>query len=105
MFKKLKERWEIQSNFQLALILVVFSITGSLAAWVSKPFVELLGLHDSLIPKWLFLILRLILIFPIYNLILLIVGTIFGQFHFFWKFEKKMFARFLPSKKKEMKKS
>lgn len=99
MFKKLKERWEIESNLQLILILIVFSITGSLAAWVSKPFAELLGINDSFLPKWLFTMVRLIVVFPIYNLILIIVGTLFGQFHFFWAFEKKMFSRFIPTKK------
>lgn len=99
MFEKLKKRWQIESNFQLILILIVFSITGSASAWVSKPFVEWFGLNDEMMPKWLFVILRLILIFPIYNVILLVVGTIFGQFRFFWAFEKKMFSRFAPKKK------
>lgn len=99
MFEKLKKRWQIESNFQLILILIVFSITGSASAWVSKPFVEWFGLNDEIMPTWLFTILRLILIFPIYNVILLVVGTIFGQFKFFWAFEKKMFSRFAPKKK------
>lgn len=101
MFEKLKNRWEIQSNLQLILILIAFSITGSLAAWVSKPFVEFLGINDSFLPKWLFTIIRLIVIFPIYNLILIVVGTLLGQFHFFWAFEKKMFSRFIPKKKNQ----
>jgi|SRR5690606_41862835 len=99
VFEKLKKRWQIESNFQLILILIVFSITGSASAWVSKPFVEMLGLNDEMMPKWLFTILRLIIIFPIYNVILIMVGTIFGQFKFFWAFEKKMFSRFVPKKK------
>ena len=98
MFEKLKRRWEIESNFQLILILIVFSITGSASAWVSKPFVEWFGLSGEMMPKWLFTILRLILIFPIYNVLLLAIGTIFGQFKFFWAFEKKMFSRFIPQK-------
>jgi hypothetical protein len=99
LFEKLKKRWQIESNLQLTLILIVFSITGSASAWLSKPFVELLGMNDASMPKWLFTILRLILIFPIYNILLIIIGTIFGQFKFFWAFEKKMFSRFIPSKK------
>lgn len=98
MFEKLKKRWNIESNLQLVLILIVFSITGSVSAWVSKPFVEWMGLSDEMMPKWLFTILRLILIFPIYNVILIIIGTIFGQFKFFWAFEKKMFSRFTKRK-------
>lgn len=99
MFEKLKKRWQIESNFQLILILIVFSITGSASAWVSKPFVEWLGLNDEMMPGWLFTIVRLILIFPIYNVILILVGTVFGQFRFFWAFEKKMFSKIVPKKK------
>ncbi len=105
MFEKLKKRWQIESNFQLILILIVFSITGSASAWVSKPFVEWLGLSGESMHPVLFTILRLILIFPIYNVLLIIIGTIFGQFKFFWAFEKKMFSRFIPPKNTSTEKS
>ncbi|MDD3772539.1 MAG: diacylglyceryl transferase [Weeksellaceae bacterium] len=100
MFKKLKKRWEIQSNFQLIIILIVFSITGSISAWLAKPVVDYLGLTSDKISLWFLIPLRLILIFPIYSLLLLITGTIFGQFKFFWAFEKKMFSRFIPKNNK-----
>ena len=99
MFEKLKKRWNIKTNIQLVLILIVFSITGSASAWVSKPFVEWMGLSKEDMPLLLFIILRLILIFPFYNVLLILIGTVFGQFKFFWAFEKKMFSRFLPRKK------
>jgi hypothetical protein len=99
MFEKLKKRWNIESNFQLILILIVFSITGSVSAWISKPFVRFLGISEDVMPGWLATILGLILIFPIYNIMLIIIGTLFGQFKFFWAFEKKMFSRFFPPKK------
>ena len=38
-------------------------------------------------------ILRLILIFPLYQILLILVGTIFGQFKYFWEIEKKFLAR------------
>lgn len=98
ILQKLKQRWEIESNFQLILILIAFSITGSVAAWISKPFVEWLGIGKDSMPSWLFLIVRLILIFPVYSIILLIIGSLLGQFKFFWAFEKKMFSRFIPKK-------
>lgn len=101
MFEKLKRRWGVKSNFQIILILLVFSITGSVSAWVSKPFVEWIGLSELPITNWLLLIIRLIIIFPFYNVLLLVVGTIFGQFKFFWAFERKMFSRFIPSKIKK----
>lgn len=99
MFEKLKKRWNIQSNFQLVIILIVFSINGSVSAWISKPFVEWLGINDQMMPKWIFTLIRLILIFPIYNVLLIFVGALFGQFKFFWEFEKKMFSRLVGKKK------
>jgi len=33
---------------------------------------------------------RLLLIFPIYQVLLVAIGFLFGQFKFFWAFEKKM---------------
>jgi hypothetical protein len=33
------------------------------------------------------------LIFSIYQFLLVIVGTIFGQYQFFWNMEKKMLKR------------
>ena len=38
--KGLKQRWGVTSNWQLAIIFVVFAITGSASAWLSKPFCE-----------------------------------------------------------------
>lgn len=87
--KKLKERWGVTSNLQLTIIFIVFAITGSTAAYLSKPFTDLIGLtKDNL--GWLYLPVRLIAIFPIYNVLLVSIGFIFGQFNFFWNFEKKM---------------
>ena len=47
----------------------------------------------------LFTITYYILILPIYNIFLLIYGALFGQFKFFWAFEKRFFGRlFGPGK-------
>nr|WP_315154230.1 DUF6787 family protein [uncultured Flavobacterium sp.] len=87
--KKLKERWGIQSNFQLTLIFIVFAITGSASAWLSKPFCIWLGITKADLGFW-FTPIRLLLIFPIYQVLLVFIGFLFGQFQFFWAFEKKM---------------
>ena len=87
--KKLKERWGIESNFQLTLIFIVFAITGSASAWLSKPFCYWLGITKADLGFW-FTPIRLLLIFPIYQLLLVCIGFLFGQFRFFWAFEKKM---------------
>ena len=87
--KKLKARWGITSNIQLAVIFIVFAITGSVSAWLSKPFCEWIGITQEGLGGW-FLPVRLLLIFPIYQVLLVLIGFTFGQYKFFWEFEKKM---------------
>ncbi|MFC4740700.1 DUF6787 family protein [Flavobacterium ponti] len=90
---KLKKRWNITSNWQLILIFVVFAITGSTAAYLSKPFTDFIGLHKESVSLWLYWPIRLLIIFPIYQIMLVLIGALFGQFKFFWEFEKKMLER------------
>lgn len=87
--KELKKRWGIQSNFQLAIIFIVFAITGSTSAWISKPVCMWLGIFEEDFGNW-FILIRLLIIFPLYQVLLVLIGALFGQFRFFWSFEKKM---------------
>ena len=89
---KLKQRWGIATNFQLAIIFIVFALTGSASAWLSRPFCLWLGISKEDLGFW-FTPVRLLLIFPIYQVLLVLIGFLFGQFKFFWAFEKKMLQR------------
>lgn len=91
--KKLKERWNVTTNLQLIVILIVFAITGFSSLQLAKPFLTLIGIPETFQPHWLYRVLRIILIFPIYQVLLVLIGFIFGQFTFFWEFEKKMLQR------------
>jgi hypothetical protein len=90
--KKLKEKWGVTSNLQLTIIFIVFAITGSTAAYISKPFTNWIGLTSENLGGF-YLPIRLIAIFPLYQILLVFVGFVFGQFKFFWEFEKKMLYR------------
>lgn len=92
-FQKLKLKWNIQSNFQLFIILVVFAITGSFSLVVAKPILAYFKITGETLNPWIYKPLRLIFIFPIYQVLILIFGALFGQFQFFWNFEKKILAR------------
>jgi hypothetical protein len=96
--KKIKERWGITSNWQLGIIFIVFAITGSSSVYVAKPFLQWIGMDQSnFSDAWwgsvLYWSLRVLLIFPFYQLLLVVYGWLFGQFKFFWAFEKKMLSR------------
>jgi len=92
--KKLKKRWGLKSNFQIVLILLVFSVNGSFAAYIAKPLTEAIGLDHETTNGWIFWPIRILLIFLIYQITLPLVGFCFGQFKFFWNFfTKKMLLR------------
>jgi hypothetical protein len=90
--KELKKRWKIESNFQLAIIFIVFAITGSTSAWLSKPACFWLGIMKEDFGFW-YTPVRLLIIFPLYQVLLVLIGSLLGQFKFFWGFEKKMLKR------------
>lgn len=85
-----KQRWNIDSNWQVFVILVVFAVTGSTSAVLSKPILEFIGITKDTVSGWIYYPLYIILIFPVYQVLLVSFGFIFGQFKFFWAFEKKM---------------
>jgi sterol desaturase/sphingolipid hydroxylase (fatty acid hydroxylase superfamily) len=98
MTNRLKKHWGIQSTWQLIVIFWVFAITGSSSVYVAKPFLAWIGLSREVFPDswwsgWVYWTLRLLLIFPFYQVLLIIYGWLFGQFTFFWNFEKKMLSR------------
>jgi len=93
LINKIKRRWKIKSNRQLLIIFLVFGITGSIAAWISKPILEFIGLKEATISAWAYWPIRIIIVFPLYQILLLIIGTIFGQYKFFKNFIKKMFQK------------
>ncbi len=93
MLEKLKKRWNIESNFQVIILLFVFAIAGSSTLYARKGIFFLLGVTADT-SLWLKIPLYILVIFPTYQVIFLIVGALFGQFKFVWEFEKKIFARF-----------
>ena len=87
--RKLKERWGITSNWQLTVILVVFAITGSTAAKFAGPMTDAVGITREM-GGFIYWTVRILIIFPIYQVLLVFFGWLFGEFAFFWAFEKKM---------------
>jgi len=84
--------FKTKNFFQLFIVFIVFGISGSLSVVISGPFLDLIGLDnfENSITK---LIIRLLIIFPLYQLILIFIGTVFGQFKYFWEFEKRFWSR------------
>lgn len=91
--EKLKQRWGIESNWDIFFIIIAFSINGSFASYIARPLTEAIGLDYETTNPWVFWPIRIILIFVVYQTTLPIVGWCVGQFKFFWAMEKKMLKR------------
>ena len=90
----LQKIFKTNSVYQLITVFLVFAISGSLSVYVSEPVLNLLNYKEYVSNKIIQIFLRLLIIFPIYQIILLGVGAIFGEFQYFWDFEKRFWKRF-----------
>ena len=82
------------SLYQLVIVFLVFAISGSLSVYVSEPFLNFLNYKQYVSNKIFQVFLRILIIFPIYQIILLAIGTLFGEFKYFWNFEKRFWKKF-----------
>jgi hypothetical protein len=89
--QKLMHRWKLKSAFQVIIVLIVFACTGFTVLFIKKPILHFLAGErgDTVTAS----VIYYLLILPLYNVILLAYGFLFGQFNFFWEFEKRFFNR------------
>lgn len=96
--QKLKTRWNLSSGMQVVLVLLVFTCTGISVMFLKDPLYRWVGI-DEQTSAWVSIPFYIIAILPAYQIILLFYGFIFGQFSFFWNFEKRMFSHIFSKKK------
>tara|TARA_B100001113_G_scaffold16286_1_gene12263 strand:+ start:1548 stop:1814 length:267 start_codon:yes stop_codon:yes gene_type:complete len=84
--EKLRKVFKVTSTYQLVIVFIVFGITGSLSLFLSDHILELLELEN--------LIFSIFLVLLVYQILLIIIGTLFGEFKYFWAMEKKILSRF-----------
>jgi hypothetical protein len=92
MIEKLKQRWNVKNGWDVVIILVVFACTGFSILYIKRGLFTLAGLTDDT-PTWLRWTINIVIILPLYQVVLLAWGWIWGKFSFFWAFEKRMFSR------------
>ena len=93
MIQNLINKFNAKSKMHLLIIFIVFGLSGSLSLWISSPILAALDLKDLLDNYPLYILFRVLIIIPIYQLILIVIATLFGEFEYFWKFEKKILKR------------
>jgi hypothetical protein len=88
--QRLKERWKVESARRVILILVVFALTGTTVVVIKFPLLN--SLFPEGVPPWAWVV-YYVIILPVYNILLLGYGALFGLFGFFWEFEKRFLRR------------
>ena len=99
MLNKFLIYFNARSLKHLLIIFLVFSISGLLTIFLSEPLIFLLNIDYLLNTKILYYTTRILIIFPLYQIILLFVGFIFGEYEYFVEFEKKTFKKLFSIKK------
>ena len=94
LFKVLEKRWILNYKWEMIRVFIVFAVTGSSSLYVGKPIIRLLGITKENLNPILYWILFIIIGLIFYQILLVTFGWLFGQFNFFWEFEKKMLRRF-----------
>lgn len=95
--ERLKTKWGITSTWQVIAILLTFSLAGMSITQI-RPLVWALFGFTAETSMWIKVPTYLIMIFPTYQIMLMVFGTLLGQFSFFWAKEKAM-LRFLMGRK------
>ena len=93
MIQKLVDKFNAKSKVHLIVIFLVFGLSGSISLWISAPIMLALDLKNILNNYPLYIFFRVLIIIPIYQIILIVIATFFGEFQYFWKFEKKFLKR------------
>ena len=87
--EKIRGFFKVESNYQLFIINLVFAITGTSSLFVADYILDMLLVTQENYDNAFYWITRIILILPIYQILLIIFGILFGEFSYFWRMEKK----------------
>ena len=91
--QKIRNFFKVESNFQLLIVNVVFAVTGTISVILAGFILDFIGLDINALSSSLYWTLRVLILMPIYQILLIIIGAIFGEFTYFWRIEKKMLNR------------
>jgi len=94
LFKKLERKWSVEYRWEMIRVFIVFAITGSSSVFIGKPIIGMIGITKENFNSVIYWILYIFVGLIFYQILLVTYGWLFGQFKFFWEFEKKMLRRF-----------
>jgi len=89
---RLAHKWGLASKWQFWLIFLAFALSGSTSASISTYI--LLSLHASgEWAPWQLIVVKILLLLVIYPPVLILIGSLLGQYKFFSSFLLKRYIR------------
>ncbi|PTM08434.1 MAG: hypothetical protein DA407_08040 [Bacteroidetes bacterium] len=92
-FKRLEKKWIVEYKWEMIRIFLVFAITGSSSVFISKPIMKVIGITKENLNVFVYWILYVIIGLIFYQILLITIGWIFGQYKFFRDFLKRLGKR------------
>ena len=93
IFDRLEKKWNVNYRWELITIFFVFAITGSSSIYIGRPIIKMAGITKDNLPVFAYWLIYILIGFIFYQVLLVAIGWLFGQYKFFWNFEKKMLRR------------
>ena len=87
--EKVRIFFKVQTNYQLFMVNLVFALTGTSSLVCADYILKILYVNPDTFGIASYWTIRIILILPIYQVLLIFVGAIFEEFSYFWEMEKK----------------
>ena len=91
MINNLVSFFGANSKYHLLKIFIIFGLAGSFSVILSEPLLQLVSIENFIPNKFFYWLIRLILIFPIYQFVLIGLALVFGELRYF----KKFFTKFI----------
>ena len=80
LWNRLKIRWGV-TDWGMVAIIISFSLAGSAVLRIGRPLVDAILPENT--PTWLWWTVKVVVIVPIYEVLLVSFGTLLGQGRFF----------------------
>ena len=94
ILKKLIIVFEAKSLIHLIKIFLIFGLAGSLSLYLSELIYNYINIKDFVNIYIVKLFIKIIFLIIMYQITLLSIAIIFGEFKYFFKFFKKFLNRF-----------
>ena len=81
---KLRSFFKVNSNYQLFMVNLVFAVTGTTALYSADIILANISFIENSSSKAFYWSMRILLVLPIYQVLLILIATVFGEFKYFW---------------------